>query len=118
MIHGLPRYDAVLVTGKDKPFFGIFISIFVFKVGDNELHPFALIQPLDLPIGPKSRKDQHLHLYRLRAAHRRNSIFISLKSIVRGALLIEDPGVPQDFFVVDIVDTDWFVRCQGIFRTT
>ncbi|KAF7799477.1 hypothetical protein EIP86_010712, partial [Pleurotus ostreatoroseus] len=114
--YGRPRFDGVLVQGEDKMFFGILISVFAFTLSDGNLHPFALIQPLDIPEGPLSRKDKHLHLYRLRSALRRHSIFIHLDTIIRGALLVPDPSEKGDFFVMDVIDADWFMRCREIFR--
>lgn len=116
MFYGKPRYDAVALKDGDRTFFGIFISVFVFKTISEEFRPFALIQPLDIVEGIKSTKDRQLHLYRLRSARRRDSIFIPLEGIVHGALLIEDPGVTGDFFIVDVIDTDWFMRCRELFH--
>ena len=77
--------------------------------------PFALIQPMDIPTNVLSRKDKHFHLYRVHARTRRDCIFVPLDSIVRGALLVRDQGVQNDYLVVDVVDTDWFLRCRELF---
>jgi len=42
-------------------------------------------------------------------------MIIPLESIVRGALLVEDTNTPGDFFVVDTVDGDMFLRIASLF---
>lgn len=71
---------------------------------------FALVQPLDAPTGSKTKVDKDLDFIRLRSRKQSESEFISVKSIIRGALLVEDRRRLGDFLVVDTVDGDWFLR--------
>ncbi|KAJ3555947.1 hypothetical protein NM688_g2296 [Phlebia brevispora] len=113
--YGQPRYDGVLIKlDEANVLFGKLVFIFTCQLGEDK-HAFALIQPLDMPTGELLQKDRQLHLYRLHAHARQHSIFIPIEFIIRGALVAEDPLTPDDFFVMDIVDTDWFLHCRNIF---
>lgn len=113
--HGVPRFDGVLVElGEGHVMFGKLLFVFACEI-DTELQPFALILPLDAPIGVQLRKDKQLGLHRLRARNRSQSIFIPIRSIIRGALITDDPLVYNDYFLIDVVDTDWFLRSRRIF---
>ncbi|KAJ7939882.1 hypothetical protein B0H13DRAFT_1586736, partial [Mycena leptocephala] len=54
--------------------------------------------------------------YRLRARQRKSCQFISVHSIIRGALLAPDFDKTGDYLVADIVDSDLFFRLQANFR--
>ncbi|KAG1795405.1 uncharacterized protein HD556DRAFT_1442247 [Suillus plorans] len=54
--------------------------------------------------------DQELRLTRLRARPASLSEFITLHSIICGALLIPDFAHDGDYFLVDTVDTDMFLQ--------
>ena len=91
--------------------------LFVFKCTfDSATYPFALVAPLDAPIGRLLKKDKDLGLYRVRGRRAKDSVFIPATSIIRGALLIPDPCTYGDYFVMDLIDSDWFLRCREIFR--
>lgn len=87
--------------------------MFKYTVCDRTFE-FALVLPMDSPIGPKRIMDQDLGLTRLRAQALVSSEFIPLQSIIRGALLVPDFGNYRDFFLVDLVDTDMFLRAQRL----
>lgn len=40
---------------------------------------------------------------------------LPLESIVCGALLVEDPDIQGDYFVVDTMDGDMFLRMGSVF---
>lgn len=88
------------------------------EVHDSETSPIALVHPYDqeIPARERPRKDKDLELLRFRARPRKECEFIDLHSIIRGALLVSDPDVPDEKFVVDIVDTDMFLRLRGLHR--
>ena len=77
-------------------------------------YPLALIQPLDAPIHVQRRKDKDLGFIRVRAKPQQSSEFISVRSIIRGALLVEefDQKGSGEFLVVDVVDGDMFLRLR------
>lgn len=115
--YGHPRYDSVVLdTGNDTVIFGKLLHVFICSIGQR-LEPIALVWPFDAPIGMRSRKDKHLGLYRVRAKPRDKAEFFSLRSLVRGAVLVQDFDKYGDFLVMDVVDTDMFLRMKTIFRS-
>jgi hypothetical protein len=91
--------------------------IYIFKVSANDkTYPFALVQPMDAPVGVISAKEKALKLFRVRA--RQASEFIPVRSIVRGAVLVPDsnPEHKGDFFVMDVPEGDMFLRLRDMFR--
>ncbi|KAH7916839.1 hypothetical protein BV22DRAFT_1027342, partial [Leucogyrophana mollusca] len=76
-------------------------------------HDLALVLPFDAPTGAQRRTDKELGLTRVRAKPRTLSKIVTLRSFVRGALLAPDVNHPGDFFVVDSIDTDMFIRMKG-----
>ncbi|KAJ7886048.1 hypothetical protein B0H13DRAFT_1889327, partial [Mycena leptocephala] len=109
--HGHPRYDCVLVKTTDKPIFAQLLYMFSCTV-ENKSHPLALILPLDAPTGNTTRKDKLLRFRRVRAQARKNSEFISLHSIIRGAVLVADSDRAGDFLVFDVLDGDTSLRLK------
>ncbi|KAF7789434.1 hypothetical protein EIP86_000378 [Pleurotus ostreatoroseus] len=114
--HGRARFDGILFeSGSNRvPTFGKLLYIFAAEI-DGKLMPFALVLPLDKSTGRRLRKDEDLVLHRLRARPRKDTIFVHLDTIIRGVLLAEDSVTDGDYFVVDVVDTDWFLRGIKIF---
>jgi hypothetical protein len=104
--HHQPRYDHVLVATDGKPFFAQLVSLFQVQT-DTQSHSLALVQAYNRPPGSTRRKDRELGLYRVRVMISPYAI-IPLKSIIRGALLVEDADTQGDSFVVDTVDGDMF----------
>jgi hypothetical protein len=91
--------------------------IYIFQVSANDkTYPFALVQPMDAPVGVISAKEKALKLFRVRA--RQASEFIPVRSIVRGAVLVpdSDPEHKGDFFVMDVPEADMFLRLRGMLR--
>ncbi|KAF7973288.1 hypothetical protein HWV62_15663 [Athelia sp. TMB] len=117
--HGHPRYDSVIYPTDKGLVFAQLILLFNCTVADAT-HSIALVQPYDehIPASERPKKDRDLGLLRYRARRRKFSEFISVSSIIRGALLVQDPDVPDERFVVDVVDTDMFLRLQPLHRIT
>ena len=115
---GAPRYDGVIIHkagGRGVPAQYIFAQlIFVFSIVIGEhTYPLALVHPMTQK--PARRLDQDLSLYRVRAKLRTEAVFVPVRSIVRGALLYPVPQKAREYYVVDTVDADMFVRVQKIF---
>ncbi|KAG1842964.1 hypothetical protein F4604DRAFT_1597049 [Suillus subluteus] len=95
---GHERHDCAPVHTQDKDGNNknIFVRVlFMFKqsIGSQTLD-LTLVQPMDAPMGP-----QHA--------------FITLHSVIRGALLVPDfASTRGDFFLVDYVDYDMFLHSQ------
>lgn len=117
--HGIPRYDGIIIDiGQGQVLFAILVLVFTCTIHSSmsQRAPLALVQPLAQFIGPRTRKDMHLCLYRLHAHDRISSQLIPMEAICRGVYLIQDPDNPLDYFAVDTTDTDIFVRLQMIFK--
>lgn len=110
---GSPRYDCVMIKTEHQPFFARLIYMFRCKVGGTELS-LALIHPYDVGIGVRRRQDLDLGLWRVRAKPRSSSEFIFVESIIRGAALASDPEAVGDYFVMDTIDTDMFLRMKAL----
>jgi hypothetical protein len=87
--------------------------MFQYTVSEHTLE-LALVLPMDYPTGPKCTLDQDLNFQRLHARVATSSIFIPLRSIVRGALLVPDFKHDGDFFLVNYVDGDMFLRSKTL----
>ncbi|PSR75420.1 hypothetical protein PHLCEN_2v9125, partial [Hermanssonia centrifuga] len=116
MFHGVPRYDGIIVNvAGDVKLFAKLIFLFCYSFGENQ-YPLALIQMLDQPLDRNRdiQVDVDLDFYRVRAKPRRSCEFIPIRSIVRGALLYDDPGNAGESLVVDTIDTDMFLRLKEL----
>lgn len=99
----------------------IFVKLlFVFKCALNDgkgPYSLALVQTYDahIPAAEKPASDADLDMIRVRARPRKESTFIFIDSIIRGALLVDtrDNDCGDECFVVDSVDTDMFLRLRG-----
>jgi hypothetical protein len=91
--------------------------IFVFKctIMESDFR-FALVQPYTAGIGSQRRLDRDFKLTHARAVPRSQSIFIPVDSIIRGALLYPDPISHDNFFVVDHINGDMFLRTMSMRR--
>ncbi|KAG1766128.1 hypothetical protein EV702DRAFT_1204296 [Suillus placidus] len=111
--HGHEHRDCALIhtqdkDGHDKNIFVKLLFVFKLTVGNHALD-------LDLPMDASPRRrllDRDLRLTRLRARPAASSEFVTLHSIIRGALLVPDFDNHWDYFLVDYADTDMFLRVQ------
>ncbi|KAI0310247.1 hypothetical protein OF83DRAFT_1070827, partial [Amylostereum chailletii] len=114
--HGHPRYDCVIVdTANHGHIFAQIHTVFTCSI-DGTAHLLTLVQPLDALIGVRSHVDRDLGLLHVRAKPLVHSEFISVKSIMRGVLLVEDFDKPGDYLVVDTTYGDMFLRCKALLR--
>ena len=112
--HNRERYDAALVKTMAGNIFVCLAFVFTCEVG-GKVHPFALVQPLDVRTGQRTPKDKVLGLHRVRQRERKNCEFISAHSIIRGALLAPDFDKRGDYFVVDVIDADMYFRLKALY---
>ena len=86
--------------------------------GDLDARVLALVRPFDAKILQRERpkKDRDLEFIRVRARKRTESRFIFAESIVRGTLVVKDYSKDRtnvdDQLVVDVVDSDMFLRLR------
>ncbi|KAJ6518357.1 hypothetical protein DFH09DRAFT_1264672 [Mycena vulgaris] len=111
---GRPRYDCVLVKTVDGPIFAQLVYVFSCMV-EKKVHPFALILPFDAPTGRLKKKDKALRFHRVKAKEKTNTEFISVHSIIRGAVLVPDFDNPGEFIVFDVLDTDMSRRVKSLY---
>ncbi|KAF7353173.1 hypothetical protein MSAN_01504900 [Mycena sanguinolenta] len=112
--HNRERYDAALVKTTAADIFVRLVFVFTCEIG-GKVRPFALVQPLDVKTGPRTNKDKTLGLHRVRQRERKKCEFISVHSIIRGALLAPDFDKKGDYFVVDVVDADMYFRLKAMY---
>lgn len=74
----------------------------------------ALIHPHDEPIEKYSEKDADLGFYHVQATSQKKSEFIFLDSMIWGALVIKDYNTENQFFIMNIVDSDMFLHMQEL----
>ena len=115
LFHRQPRYDFVLVNAPT-PFFGQLLCVFSCCVNKTD-YPIALIQLYEV-LGPHSRpiQDKQLGLLHVCRKDSKTTEFISLQSVIRGALVVSaESGTFHDCFIVDVVDEDMFLRVKHLF---
>lgn len=109
--HGNPRYDYVIFRTVQGEIFGKLILMFSIVIEGKD-YPIALVQPYDAPIGRIYSKDIDLGFMRVKAKPRASSEFISVRTIIRGAVLVPDFEKDGEFIVMDILDNDMFLRVK------
>ena len=112
--NGAPRYDFVIIKVAQGHIIGQLFIVFTCLV-EGQTYGIAMVRPFDAPIQTQRRaRDGDLGLYRLRVKQNVQYEFVLVTSIVRGALVVEDPSHAGDFLLVDTVDSDMFLRCQSL----
>ena len=111
--YGSPRFDHVLVNSNGHSFFAQLITMLKCTV-ENRDYFIALIHPFDMNVDSSSIKDSDLGFYRTLPKPQAHCIFVFISSIVRGALLVQDWEGSEDMLVVDVVDTDMFLRMKTL----
>ena len=110
-----PRYDCVIINTTTGIIFAKLIFIFTTKIDDTR-HPWAFIQPYDLPIGRLTDKEKELELFRVRAQPRGSAEFVDARSIIRGVLLVPTFEKEDDYFIFDVLDADLFLRMKELWK--
>jgi len=105
-----PRYDFVIADLLQGRAFAQLVFVFVCRVNKRD-HRLALVQPLEKKSRVNTKKtDKGLSICRWRIRARDRCEVIPISSIVRGAVLVEDTKFKGDYFVIDTLDEDMFVR--------
>lgn len=115
LFHNKPRYDFALVKIDEDHC--IFVQVlYILQITYTEAcHFMALMLPFDLPRLPiHSKRDSEMRLTQVCPWPRGSSLFIDTNSIIRGALLAEDPSSPGgEHLVVDFIDKDMWMRLKS-----
>ena len=77
----------------------------------------ALVQPFKAvnTNGPISIVDIDFDFYRLKIQDRKDSRFIPLRAVERGALLAQDSERHDEYIVIDTVDADMYLRIRAMY---
>ena len=105
---GHPRFDYVIVATETDLFYAQLLRLFQFQAKPHT-YSLALVKVYGWPPGGLRRKDKDFGLHRVRLKSDPYQI-IAISSIVRGVVLVEDPSIIGDYFVVDTIDGDIFLR--------
>jgi len=110
-----PRYDFIITNDPQLGHtFAQLALVFVCRVNGHDYH-LALVQPLDKVSRPLTRNvDKNLSIYRWHIRPRSRCVVIPLNSIVRGAVLVADTRYAGDYFVIDTLDADVFLRLKNM----
>lgn len=120
--HNQPRHDFIIYEKDNELVFAQLVLLFKCHIdcvnSEQQDQTIALVHPYNQPIPARERprKDKELGLLRYRSRPRNLCEFIHVGSIIRGALSAKDPDVRNERFVVDVVDTDMFLRLRNLHR--
>ena len=113
--HGNPRYDFVIVELPRGRVFARLACIFICWIGRCD-YRLALIQALDKSTRQNTKAiDKELSILRWHIRAQNRCEVVPLDSIVRGAVLLEDIKNSGDYFVIDTLDGDMFLRLKQKF---
>jgi hypothetical protein len=107
------QYDCVIIHNTERDFFVQLAFIFTYSFDDVVL-PIALVHPFS-EVRTLQNKDKALNLHRMRMRPRGDAMFISVRSICHGAFLVSENSNNGDYLVVDVVDTDMFLRIRFMY---
>jgi hypothetical protein len=75
----------------------------------------ALILPFDRPVPLLNRRrDKDLRLTRVRSRKRSESAVVDTETIIRGALLTQECDHPDEYFILDAIDDDFWWRMKSV----
>jgi hypothetical protein len=80
----------------------------------NVVLPIGLILPFS-EVNISQQKDKDLDLHRLRESLQKQAMFISLRSVCRGAFIVPEFMKDTDFLIVDVVDMDMFLQIRAMY---
>ncbi|KIJ07472.1 hypothetical protein PAXINDRAFT_90348, partial [Paxillus involutus ATCC 200175] len=112
--HGKPHYDSVLFQiSVEKVAFARLVFMFSCNIPSFGTYDFALVRPLTADISANwNLFDEAFRLTHVKARPCAASMFIPIRSIVRGALLYPDPKHKDKLLVVEHVDGDMFLHMK------
>ena len=114
LFSGRPRHDFVIANRPGGHIFAKLVFVFMCRVNQHD-YRLALVQPLEKAHRPNARViDKHLSIYRWSIRARSRCEVIPLDCIVHGAVLVEDTKYSGDYFVIDTLDEDMFLRVPTI----
>ena len=110
--HGCLRYDFVIADLGQGLVFAQLVFIFTCKFNE-ETYRLALVQPLRKSSRASVKEaDKTTSIHRWYARDRKYCEVIPLDCVVRGAVLVKDPKYKGDYFVIDMLDGDMYLRVK------
>ncbi|KIJ66780.1 hypothetical protein HYDPIDRAFT_174145 [Hydnomerulius pinastri MD-312] len=112
--HSKPRYDCVLFQfSQDEIPFARLMFMFTCKIPEFGEYDFALVHPYTAELSAARKlSDMDLRITCIKARLHLASVFIPIWSVIRGALLYPDPQHKHEYFVVEHIDGDMFLRIK------
>lgn len=116
MFHGAPRFDAVIINTTKGPLFARLLYAFALRSSkDDPGVAIVLALPYDGYVPPAQRKrDENFGLLRVAQARSAVPEFFLARTVSRGALLAPAGASATEFYVVDVIDADMFLRVREI----
>ena len=112
--NGEERYDFVITNVPQERTFAQLVFAFVCRVGGLAYH-LAIIRPSDKVSRSSTKKvDKDLSIHRRQIRSRSRCEVVPLDCIVRGAVLVKDPNYSGDYFILDTLDEDMFLRVKQL----
>ncbi|KAF9554728.1 hypothetical protein CPC08DRAFT_696425 [Agrocybe pediades] len=114
--HSKKRSDFALIQAtKDHVIFVQILLLFSIKHG-GVTYPLALALPYDMRRSQGNRRrDSLLSLTRVRPRSSNDTVIINTKTIIRGALLVEDGGSDSnERLVIESIDEDMWLRMKSV----
>ena len=112
--NGRPRYDFILLNRGRVWNCAQLVFMFVCRVG-GDLYQLALVQTLEKYNRPATRTvDKKLSISRWHIRNRDRCEVIPLSCIVRGAVFVADAKHSGDYFLLDTLDEDMFLRAKSV----
>lgn len=111
-----PRHDCVMIQTTEGIIFVKLIFVFTIRIAQTD-YPLALVEPYDFqqPEGQAlQNKDADMQFLRLRTTGA--SEFISVNSIIRGAVLVPAYDIDTDYMVFDLLDSDMVLRIRKLLQ--
>ncbi|KAI6107235.1 hypothetical protein EV401DRAFT_2060073 [Pisolithus croceorrhizus] len=107
-----PHYDSILFQlSPNKIAFACLVFMFSCSIPNFRTYDFALVHPYTANISATRKSfDNNFRITCVKARPCTASMFIPIRSIVRGALLYPDPKHRDEYLVVEHVDGDMFCR--------
>ena len=114
-----PRYDFAIANSLSQgQVFVRLVFLFTYQVGSS-IHPLALVQALEKHPRQGAIKgiDKKLSIYRWKIHARGRCTIIPVDSLIRGAVLVSDSNYTDDYFVIDTLDADMFLRVKTLHQS-
>lgn len=110
--HGNPRYDFVIANLSGGHTFARLVFVFTCQVAEQN-YRLALIQRLKKQSRTAEKEfDKNLSIHRWQIRPRDRCEVVPIDCVVRGALLVKDPKYVDDYFVIDTLDEDMYLRVK------